>query len=173
MTDAPHGRGDPAVDGSGLTVEVAGPADVDALADLRAAWLSENDPTPTNGATTIATPELRADFGRWFRAEADHRIFWIARRSGTPVAMVNLTVFQRMPSGGTQPGSWGYLGNMFVLPGHRDRGVGSVLLNAVLARADADDMALVLLHPSHRSVPFYARHGFAPDHERMVRRPPG
>jgi GNAT superfamily N-acetyltransferase len=87
--------------------------------------------------------------------------------------MVNLTVFERMPQPGRDPGSWGYLGNAFVLAAHRDRGIGSRLLRALLDYTDGHGYVRVVLNPSERSGPFYRRFGFSAEHGLLVRRCPG
>ena len=43
---------------------------------------------------------------------------------------------------------------------HRDRGIGSLLLAAVIAAADERGYVRVVLSPTLRSVPFYERAGF-------------
>ena len=87
--------------------------------------------------------------------------------------MLNLLVFTRMPSprppGSTRPTRWGYLANFFVRPEHRGRGLGSRLLDACATYADQHGFARVVLSPSERSVPLYARHGFAPATSLMLR----
>jgi GNAT superfamily N-acetyltransferase len=88
--------------------------------------------------------------------------------------MLNLLVFTRMPRprsaavpGG--PDRWGYVANVYVLPAARDAGVGRALRDAVLAHADAEGFARLVLSPSERSVPFYERAGFVPATSLMVR----
>jgi GNAT superfamily N-acetyltransferase len=83
--------------------------------------------------------------------------------------MMNLSVFERMPRPGANPGRWGYIGNAFVLAAHRDQGIGSLLLAAVLAHADSHGFVRVVLRPSQRSVPFYQRAGFAANTGLLVR----
>ena len=67
-----------------------------------------------------------------------------------------------MPKPGRPPSRWAYLGNAFVLAPHRNRGIGTALLNAAVADARARDCARIVLSPSERSVPFYQRAGFGP-----------
>lgn len=75
-----------------------------------------------------------------------------------------------MPRPGHHAGRWGYLGNMFVVPGHRRRGVGALLLTAVLR--DASDLGLerVVLNPSEASIGFWRRFGFVAADELLVYR---
>ena len=75
----------------------------------------------------------------------------------------------------------GQIGRMAVQAGWRRRGVGTALLQALLAQADAAGVGSVFLHAQCSAVPFYVRHGFAPrgepfteagiEHRHMTRRP--
>jgi GNAT superfamily N-acetyltransferase len=144
-----------------VTVRVAGPEDVEALARLRAAWRGEP-----------ATPSFVAAFQAWHVREPD-RWWWLAvDGDGEPVGMVNLKVFERMPSPGAPSSRWGYLANLFVLPAARGHGLGAELVKALLRRADDADLVRVVLSPSEESRPLYARHGFVSADELLVRRRP-
>jgi predicted N-acetyltransferase YhbS len=68
-----------------------------------------------------------------------------------------------------RPRQWGYVANVYVAGPHRDAGLGSVLVDACLAAARDRGFARLVLSPSERSVPFYARHGFEPATSLMVR----
>lgn len=67
-----------------------------------------------------------------------------------------------MPAPGRPASTWGYLGNMFVRAEHRDRGIGAALVAAAVEHARRAGYARLVLSPSERSVPFYARAGFRP-----------
>jgi GNAT superfamily N-acetyltransferase len=125
------------------------------LAALRRDWIEEHD-----GAVEDATFE--ACFVDWYQRESSRRVTWLAEVGGRPVGMVNLAVFTRMPRPGHPPARWGYLGNAFVLAAHRNRGLGTRLLAALLDHAVAEGFVRVVLSPSARSVPFYRRAGFGP-----------
>jgi GNAT superfamily N-acetyltransferase len=143
-------------------VRVAGPADATALAALRRAWTVEQ-------TGPVADEGFEARFLAWHERESARRLSWVAEVSGQPVGMMNLSVFERMPRPGRATGTWGYLGNAFVLAARRNQGVGSRLLVALLAYADEHSYVRVVLSPSARSVPFYQRHGFTADHDLLVR----
>ncbi|MFD9704516.1 GNAT family N-acetyltransferase [Lentzea sp. NPDC059081] len=49
-----------------------------------------------------------------------------------------------------------------MLAAHRERGIGTALLDAAVAHARARSCARIVLSPSERSVPFYRRAGFGP-----------
>ena len=65
----------------------------------------------------------------------------------------------------------GALANAFVLRPYRNQGIGRLLLDALLAHADAHGYIRVLLRPSERAIPFYLRAGFTPDGGFLVRYP--
>jgi GNAT superfamily N-acetyltransferase len=134
-------------------IRIAGAADAPALAALRRAWTAE-----PHGP--VGDPEFEARFLDWYERESGRRVSWLAEVSGEMVGMVNLAVFERMPQPGRQAGSWGYLANAFVLAAYRNRGVGSLLLRALLAHADDQGYLRVVLRPAGRAVPFYQRAGF-------------
>lgn len=144
------------------TVRLAGEDDAATLAALRRAWTAEN-------GGTAADIEFEARFAQWWAAESGRRLTWVAEADGQPIGMLNLAVFTRMPQPGRPATRWGYLGNAFVLAAHRDRGVGRLMLDALLEHADREGFVRVVLSPSPRSVPFYERAGFGPANILLVR----
>jgi GNAT superfamily N-acetyltransferase len=143
-------------------IRMAVPSDVPALAALRRAAAAERDGgLPDDG--------FGARFAAWYERQSGSRVTWLAELAGVPVGLMSLAVFERMPRPGRDSGRWGYLGNAFVLPAHRDQGVGSRLLAAVLGYADEHGFARVVLSPSERSVPFYQRAGFGPADALLLR----
>ncbi len=126
------------------------------VAALRRAWSEEL----AGGALDDDGFEER--FSRWAAAEESRRVMFVAVVGGREVGMVNLAVFERMPRPKLARSCWCYLGNAFVLAGHRDRGVGSALLDAAVKHARVCGAVRIVLSPSERSVPFYRRAGFGP-----------
>lgn len=154
------------VSDAAVTVRTATRGDVAALTDLRSAWVEER-----RGRAEDAGFGER--FAAWFDAEAARRTFWVAEVAGTAVGMTNVVRFERMPGPGADTGRWGYLGNMYVLPEHRSRGIGSRLLAAVVAHADAAGFVRLVLSPTERSIPFYRRAGFDDADVLLLRPHPG
>lgn len=134
-------------------VRIATDVDLDALIALRA---SSSDERRGVGPDPGFSDRFRA----WFATELHQRTFWLASHGDEPIGMTNLLTFERMPSPGVDAGRWGYLGNMYVRADHRDRGVGRLLLDALIAHADARGLERVVLSPTERSIPFYRRAGF-------------
>jgi GNAT superfamily N-acetyltransferase len=138
-------------------VRVASEADVSTLLALRLTWNEEHQ------ERTIDDPEFEARFTEWVASEWPTRTFFLADVDGVPVGMGNVKRYDRMPAAGmTSAGWWGYVGNVFVLPAHRDGGVGEALMRGLTDWARDAGMAHLRLAPSPRAVPFYERLGYVP-----------
>jgi GNAT superfamily N-acetyltransferase len=137
--------------GTDLRVREAGVADAAALATLRALFLT-GDEGDEAFADAVAT---------WLREEGGRRTTWLAERDGAAIGMASLFEYRRMPRPGGGASRWGYVSNMFVRAEHRGAGVGAALLDFVIAAAEERGYARLVLSPSERAVPFYARAGFA------------
>jgi GNAT superfamily N-acetyltransferase len=151
---------------SAPVIRIADATDATALAALRRAWTAEQD-------GHVDDEGFEARFLDWYERESARRVSWLAEVRGETVGMMNLAVFSRMPQPGRDASSWGYLANAFVLAAHRDRGIGSLLLRALLGYADEQGFVRVVLRPSQRAIPFYWRLGFTADSDLFVRHHPG
>jgi len=140
-----------------VEVRRAGEDDVDALVRLRATWREHEAPG-----------EFASVFHDWFRREQPSRWWWIATDDDDAVGMVNLKLFQRMPSPDRPHSRWGYLSNLFVAPERRGQGLGSAMVAALISEARAAGLARVVLSPSELSIPLYARHGFRPADDLLI-----
>lgn len=143
-------------------IRIASSQDAPALAALRRAWTAEQHGPADD-------PGFEARFLDWYERESARRFAWLAEADGEMVGMMNMAVFDRMPQPGREPASWGYLANSFVLAVYRNQGIGSLLLDALVAHADFHGYERVVLRPSERAVPFYQRAGFTQATELMVR----
>ena len=145
-----------------VEVRLVGPEEVGLVAALRRAWTEEQL------GEVLDDPAYAGRFADWWAAETGRRLLWVASVAGTPVGMLNVTVFERMPRPDRPPSRWGYLGNAFVLRAHRNAGIGAELLAAAVAHARDAGFVRLVLAPSERSVPFYRRAGFRPANDLML-----
>jgi GNAT superfamily N-acetyltransferase len=143
----------------------AEPSDLSTIVDLRREWAREDD-------GDIADPDYEENLTAWYAREWPRRIMWLAEDGSHPVGMMNLAVYERMPKPGRALSRWGYLGNVFVRVGYRNRGIGGQLVSAAFNYADENGFARVVLSPSERSIPLYVRAGFGPADALMVRAEP-
>ncbi len=147
-----------------VTVRPAGPEEVARLAALRREYAEEDE-----GPVEDAGFEER--YLRWQTGAAQRRVFWVAEAGPRAVGMLNLTVFERMPRPGRPLSYWGYIGNVFVLAPYRNAGIGARLLGAAMEYARRAGLTRLVLSPSERAIPFYARAGFRPATSLLVLEP--
>lgn len=114
-----------------------------------------------------ADDDFAPRFREWWARERHQRHAVVAYRDRTPVGMANGQVFTRMPAAGRPPAHWLYAANVFVAEAHRRRGVGRVLLRALIDLARSQGMERVVLAPSPMSVPLYESLGFRAAHDLM------
>ena len=141
------------------------PEDIPALARLRAAWTGEA------GAGGSADPEFLTGFEAWLAVNP--RMFFVAENpadAGILIGMLNLSVFERMPKPGQPVSVWVYLANVYVLPAHRNAGVGGALVSAAIDHSRRIGAARIVTSPSPASKFFYAGLGFEPAEELAVYR---
>jgi len=86
---------------------------------------------------------------------------WIAGPDETPFGHIWLELLEKVPNPVDEPERHGYITNLYVREEERGRGVGSELLGRALAWCrEREDVHAVVLWPTERSRPLYARHGF-------------
>ena len=121
-------------------------------------------------ALTTAVERYKNDFeariGAWLVGEGDRRTTWLATHGDSPVGMASLFEYRRMPRPGVPDSRWGYVSNLFVCEGVRNRGIGSALLTHIVAAADERGYARLVLSPSAMALPFFQRAGFIVPDER-------
>ncbi|MCQ1946365.1 MULTISPECIES: GNAT family N-acetyltransferase [unclassified Arthrobacter] len=140
------------------------PLDILELARLRAAWVAEA------GGDGRADAGFVDEFSSWLAANP--RTFFVAASDAGDalIGMLNLSIFERMPKPGKPASVWVYLANAYVLPAHRNAGVGSSLVSAAVDYARCLGAARIVTSPAGESKDFYARHGFETAEELAVYR---
>ncbi|MGO1517464.1 GNAT family N-acetyltransferase [Arthrobacter rhombi] len=145
-----------------LIVRQSLPTDTSDLIKMRTEWVAEQTIEP------IEDPDFASDYLSW---EANNpRTMFVADLDGKLIGMLNLMVFERMPKPGKKSSCWVYLGNAFVAEDYRNGGVGGRLMEAAIQFSQGINAARIVLSPSDESQTFYARHGFEPAEELLVKR---
>jgi predicted N-acetyltransferase YhbS len=127
------------------------------LARLRTIWAVEQEPSE------IEDPDFERVFLEW--AKANPRQVLVAEQDGELIGMLNVMVFRRMPKPGKSPSCWVYFGNVYVLPQHRNAGIGGQLVQAAIELSQSIGAARIVLSPSSESRRLYERLGFKPAQE--------
>ncbi|NNM45458.1 GNAT family N-acetyltransferase [Knoellia koreensis] len=142
-------------EGTAYLCREVGEGDLGDLARMRTDWTVAQGGEPADG--------FEDEFRAWWERESGHRRTWVALDAGgTAVGMVNLMVFERMPRPGRDAGRWAYVANVWVDEAHRRRGVGRLLMTAVVDWSRAERMVRIVLSPSEMSLPLYTSLGFRP-----------
>ncbi len=141
-----------------LQVRAAGPADAPELARLRYDFRAElgepNEEREAFVARCAAWMASRLAEGGAWRC-------WLAVEGERIVGHAWAQVIEKMPNPVDETELHAYVTNCYVLPEARGAGLGSRLLEEVLAWARGAGVDAVILWPSARARPLYLRHGFS------------
>jgi GNAT superfamily N-acetyltransferase len=126
-----------------------------------------HDAAPLALLRTLSADGGEREFGflqrmaAWLASEGERRTTWMALVSREPVGMVSLFEYRRMPKPGQPDSCWGYVGNLFVRPEFRQRGIGTELLGRVVSMAGERQYARLVVSPSPAAMPLFHHAGFA------------
>jgi GNAT superfamily N-acetyltransferase len=151
-------------------VRRATPADAAELARIRYAFRTELDSPAESEAV------FRERCARWMIAQlgpAGRWRCWVAVLGTTLVGTVWLQLIEKLPNPNAHSGFHGYVSSVYVVPELRNAGIGSALLEACLAEADALELDALFLWPTERSRPLYERYGFTVPDDLLERRSRG
>jgi GNAT superfamily N-acetyltransferase len=149
-------------DASMFRIRRAVPDDAPALARLRFEFRTAIKP-PAEGET-----EFLARCERWMRERLDERSLWRCWLAVEPERIVGniwLHLLEKVVNPVGEPEWYGYITNLYVLPGLRGGGVGSALLDEAVRECRVREVDTVILWPTPRSKSLYERHGFVPTHD--------
>lgn len=141
-----------------VTVRKATLGDAEALAGLRLGGLDDGSGPggPDRGAFVES-------FSAWVGDHLSTHLPFIAEVDLDVVGVAWLMIAERVPGPTRRPRRCGDVQSVYVVPRLRDRGIGTALLEAVLAEAAELEMEHVTVHANDRAVAFYGRAGFRHD----------
>ena len=139
-----------------IEIRPATPDDAARLAELR--WQFRSEKTPA----VESEDAFAARCAAWMREELASGAWraWVAVDGAGIVGQVWAHLIPKLPNPALEREQHLYVSNMFVTPAARG-GVGSRLLDVVLAYAHAQRVDRVILWPTERSRTMYGRAGFA------------
>ena len=140
---------------NGIRIRPALPDDLAAVADLRWRWAEENHRAPVT-----TRDEFVRHFVTWAKRNAESHRCTVVVRDGVVVGMAWLATVRRVPHPHALERASGDVQCVYVTPDERDGGLGSMLIEAVLAIARDLGLERVTVHSSDRAVSAYTRHGF-------------
>jgi GNAT superfamily N-acetyltransferase len=139
--------------------------DVPTLVALRRAFSIEGDP----GATV--SPTFDEECLGFLEEALDGEAWWIfvAEDGGEIVSHVYVQLVDKVPRPTRDVTQWGYVTNVYTVPGRRGTGIGSQVLAEVTEWADELGLDFLIVWPNDESRAFYERHGFAQSGAPMLR----
>ncbi|MBB4686272.1 GNAT family N-acetyltransferase [Amycolatopsis jiangsuensis] len=148
-------------------VRTARPAELETVAALRWRWVAEQD-----GPPDLDRDEFVREFVAWTRENAATHHCLVLTQDDEVAGMAFLVVTARVPTPRKFRRASGDLQCVYVVPEARGRGLGGLLIDAILRLGAELGLERVTVHSSTRAVPAYRRHGFAADPELLQARPP-
>ena len=137
-----------------VIVRRAGVADAAMLAELR----------------DVGRDRLEA-YAAWVAAHAQTHLPFVAEIDGYVVGAAWLFVAERPPSKESAERWYGDVQSVMVREQHRNRGIGSALMAAILTEARTRGLEHVTVHSGRRAVDFYLRNGFVQDRQLLMWEP--
>lgn len=141
---------------SAVSVRQGTADDVPALAALRWAWSGEGH-APLSGSLEEYQRDLRA----WYDTRDDFAAYVAVDEGDQVVGMAWLALVVRVPDPRAFHRRTGDVQSVYVLPEHRNGGVGARLVAALVEHARAAGCTRVTVHSDARAVPVYERAGFS------------
>lgn len=141
-----------------MEIRLAAAADAHDLARMRFDFrASQNEPVETRDAFAArCAPWMAARLG----PDSAWRC-WVATEGKTIMGHLWLQLIEKVPNPVPELERHGYITNVYVDPAARGSGVGAELVRSALAYCREARVDSVILWPTERSRPLYARHGFA------------
>lgn len=99
--------------------------------------------------------------------ERDTWIYWIAEDEGNIIANIYINRIRKVPKPQKLFAEIGYVTNVHTKRDYRNKGIGTELLKRVKQWAVDNNIELLFLWPSERSVSFYKCEGFKVENEIM------
>ncbi|EHR63214.1 GNAT family N-acetyltransferase [Saccharomonospora cyanea] len=139
-----------------VTIRLATPADLPAVAALRWDWLLENGDT-----AAVTHDEFVTHFVTWARENAATHRCLVLVRGEVVIGMAWLALVPRVPTPQSPSRRSGDVQCVYVVPGERASGLGGRLIDAVVALGGELGLERVTVHSTFRAISAYCRHGFA------------
>jgi GNAT superfamily N-acetyltransferase len=142
-----------------VIVRKAAAADTATLAGFRLEALAEG-----GGDAAPDGDGFVESFAAWVCDHLATHLGFVAEMDEDVVGMAWLMVAERVPSPERESRRFGDVQSVYVMPSLRGHGIGTALLEAVLAEAERLGLEHVTVHANDRALRLYQRAGFESDH---------
>jgi GNAT superfamily N-acetyltransferase len=132
--------------------------DVDALVSLRLVFLEEVGSVRSGDDCGELGAAIRDYLVR--KMPTGEFLAWVAEGEDGIVGTSGVTLFERPPNGANVAGIEAYLSNMYTVPNRRGKGIGTALVEAVVAHLKETRARRIWLHATEEGRPLYEKAGF-------------
>jgi len=151
-----------------ITYRTATPADAQALARMRCAFLMDANDLDSEAQLGEMELVLLAYFAT--ALADDSFVAWLALDGEKLVATSGLTFSLVPPNYSNQSGKVAYIMNMYTLPDYRRQGIAAELLKRTIEEAKSRGYSKITLHATDMGRPLYKKFGFSDSDGDMVLR---
>lgn len=139
--------------------------DIKELAEIR--WDFQYD--PQDGKLEVPKIEFISYFADFLKEnfESGDWICWIAEESGQIISQIFIKKIRKLPKPKRLKDEYGYVTNVYTKPEFRNRGIGKQLMAKVKEWAIEEDLEILIVWPSQKSISFYKDMGFSSENEIM------
>jgi len=138
-----------------MMVRSAQPEDVAGLAALKEAWAQLSRPISESERREFAD-----DLAAWMRSQGPALVCRVAEIDGELVGMAWLVLFERVPDIHDRTRLTGDIQSVYVLPQHRQRGIGRALVRSLIDAADERGVPRVTVSANTAAAAIYSAEGF-------------
>ena len=129
--------------------------DVTRLAALKEAWAQLSRPVSES-----ERGEFAEDLAAWMRSQGQALMCHVAEIDGELVGMAWLVLFERVPDIHDRTRLTGDIQSVYVLPQHRQRGIGRELVRSLTDAADERGVPRVTVSANAAAAALYSAEGF-------------
>lgn len=138
-----------------MIIRSAQPKDVRGLAALKEAWAELSRPVSESERR-----EFGEDLAAWMRSQGQALMCRVAEIDGELVGMAWLVLFERVPDIHDRTRLTGDIQSVYVLPQHRQRGIGRELVRSLTDAADERGVPRVTVSANAAAASIYSAEGF-------------
>lgn len=147
-----------------MILRTANEFDIEALADMR--WEHEYE---NAGSLNFSRERFTQAFSQFMKEGLNGNwVVWVAEEKGEIISNIFIRKIRKVPKPQKLFAEIAYVTNVHTKVTHRNMGVGTELLKKVKGWAAENNIELLFLWPSEKSVSFYMREGFSSDNEILV-----
>ncbi|GKX64748.1 GNAT family N-acetyltransferase [Inconstantimicrobium mannanitabidum] len=145
-----------------MVFRLATESDLETLAEMR--WQHEYEETNN---FNITKDEFISHCKVFLKEglESNTWVYWIAEEEGSIIANIYVNRIRKVPKPQKLFAEIGYITNVHTKEEYRNKGTGTELLNKVKHWAVENEIELLFLWPSKKSVNYYERQGFSMKNE--------